>query len=258
MNQNNSFKKQKRKLNIKRRVIYLAIAAMIFFTAIYIIPIEVYENYTILFSAIFGITGSFFLFQAMFDYGREDWNSNGGESTDYSVLWLSLFVVLIPVLLIVNQSNRKDNLLLDDGIAAKGTVMDLSKYKMKGNEIFDVSIKYRSGDDVEHNSVASVGESEYYKLKRGQEVDIFYSPSNPEIVSLLNSKYTREKFNIKNSDLGIEEDDGLPKTLEETQALMEDLNAQMIKEKDKTVQIEILEKYLIAKNHLKQFEQEDK
>lgn len=187
------------RLNNKRRLVYLILAVIVMISTIFFIPLEVFENNTILISAISGVSFSFLIFQAITDSTLSDWTNNEKKRDWRNNIFfiLPIMVIAMPIVLITWHSKREDSLLLKDGIISNGIIIDGSSETIKRETFYNVKVKYIDNKAQEHVSEVDVTEREFNQAYKGMHVELIYSASNPDAMDLLLSDYERKKY-IKN------------------------------------------------------------
>lgn len=166
----------------------LAICLAIFF---FWIPIDIYDNNTIVLSLLGGFTvfACLFMalgdFQSMYDIFAKP---EPGEEESTARKYAPAAVIpafAISIILIFWHGDRAHKELAQNGILTKGTVVggqsQTTTRRFRSNTSYDITVVYQDSLKKEHRFSESVSGSEFNDLYEGAVIDVVYSRIHPSL-----------------------------------------------------------------------------
>lgn len=204
---------KKEKLKPLLGIIWLILAILVFVLFYAFIPLSLY-NETPFFVSITGAAlFAFFIYKSIKDLLAL-------SSLEKSKIMATSIIITVPTWMILtfvfwmNFSSHEGSELRENGVKVTGTILDGFSVENRKGGMYDVKIKFQTVEGKEITVNESVSENEFSRFKKGQEIELVYSKSDPNIVELLTNKSAIKKvykteerrlrvddlFNLFNSD----------------------------------------------------------
>jgi hypothetical protein len=178
-----------------RRIIWFSACALSVIIFWSLIPVDIYDSNSIIYSFVGGVIFSATLFQALGDFrSLEDLNSKASHATDKSIPKernLAPFVIFPGIVIVFafvfHQSAKKEKELAANGILTKGEVtgggITETTRRFKTTKSFDIKVAYRDSLKQWHWFDKSVSSSEFSDVYKGAKIDVVYSRKYPSLAT---------------------------------------------------------------------------
>ena len=190
----------------RRKALWLSGVIATFMLFYFLIPNSIYNLSPLLFSVVGAALLTFFLIQAIGDFKSfRAFNNPKPEEKNLAhkiAPWMVFPGIVMVFVFVINFSSNEREELLAHGLKAKGTIIDGSSMKTRRGGTYEVTVIFKTKDGKEMTVKESVGEDEFKRFYKGQEVELVYSSRNPDMVELLTNSNTIETYSgVKDRDI---------------------------------------------------------
>lgn len=180
-----------------RRILWGVGAVAIFLIFYFLIPVSISNSAPAIFSFIGAALVAVFVVQAIADIKSEKEFKEVNENPQKSkYLPLALVGTLVVSLLVfyLNFNSQETNELKENGVQAKGVIVDGSSYRIKRTTHYEVEVEFKTKEGKKIKVKEDVLENEFNSMYIGRTVDLIYLKSDPYVIELLTSDDALKKF----------------------------------------------------------------
>jgi hypothetical protein len=195
----------------KRKLLWISLTVLTLILFLFLIPTSIYNTFPFIISVAGAALFTAFLVQSIADFRSfQELNTKNKEEQDWRHTYTP-FSVLPGIAMIFifyfNFLSNKTSELKEYGEKITGTIVNGSSFRMGRGKSFEIIVQFVTKDGKTRIASESIGESEFRKFYKGQQVELIYSTKNPGMVELLTNKtaiqdYTNsEERDVKIQDL---------------------------------------------------------
>ena len=190
----------------RRKALWLSGVIATFMLFYFLIPNSIYNLSPLLLSVVGAALWTFFLIQAIGDF-KSFREFNKPESAEKKLAyriapWMVFPGIVMVFVFVFNFSSNEQEELLAHGLKTKGIIIDGSSMKSRRGGSYEVTVKFKTKDGKEMTVKESVGEDEFKRFYKGQEIELVYSSRNPAMLELLTNNNTIETYlGVKDRDI---------------------------------------------------------
>lgn len=196
---------------MNNRRTFWAIGLLLAFLLFYSwLPVGFYSQAPIFFSVFGAVLCLFFLIQLVGDFRSwEEFNTKDKSEHDWRhkvapAMVLPAIAILAVFLMKLSTNETKE--LKKYGVTTKGTIIDGSGFKSRRGGMYDLTIEFKDENDRLLTVKKDVGEDEFNRYGKGEQVMLVYSKKHPNILRILSSDESIEEYTgIKARDLEIKD-----------------------------------------------------
>ena len=190
----------------RRKALWLSGVIATFMLFYFLIPNSIYNLSPLLLSVVGAALWTFFLIQAIGDF-KSFREFNKPEPAEKKLAhriapWMVFPGIVMVFVFVFNFSSNEQEELLAHGLKTKGIIIDGSSMKSRRGGSYEVTVKFKTKDGKEMTVKESVGEDEFKRFYKGQEVELVYSSRSPAMLELLTNNNTIETYlGVKDRDI---------------------------------------------------------